>query len=119
MSGNSVQGHYAGDDTGSAMAGRILAAVRAVYGHDAAITPETLAPLDHFNSRGLAATQELATLLDPQADESMLDIGSGIGGPARWIARTNPGMPRRCTSGFQPVAVPVARSSEADFSGLL
>ena len=87
MTGDSVQDHYAGDDTGSSMAGRILAAVLAVHGRDVAITPETLAPLDHFNSRGLAATQELATLLDPQADESLLDIGSGIGGPARWIAR--------------------------------
>ena len=60
MAGNSIQDHYAGDDTGSAMASRILGAVRAVYGSDAAITPETLAPLDHFNARGVAATQELA-----------------------------------------------------------
>lgn len=86
MSDNSIQDHYAGDDTGSAMASRILAAVRAVSGRDAAITPETLAPLDHFNARGLAATQELVALLEPQAGESLLDIGSGIGGPARWIA---------------------------------
>src|SRR5215510_4401229 len=86
MSAHSVQDHYAGDDTGRSMASRILAAVRAVYGSDVAITPETLAPLDHFNSRGLAATQQLVVLLDPQAGESLLDIGSGIGGPARWIA---------------------------------
>ena len=86
MSANSVQDHYAGDNTGSSMASRILAAVRAVYGSDVAITPETLAPLDHFNSRGLAATQKLAALLDPHEGESLLDIGSGIGGPARWIA---------------------------------
>jgi sarcosine/dimethylglycine N-methyltransferase len=86
MSDNSVQDHYAGDDTGSSMASRILAAVRSVYGSDAAITPEALAPLDHFNGRGLAATQELVALLDPQAGDSLLDIGSGIGGPARWIA---------------------------------
>lgn len=86
MASNRVQDHYAGDDPGSDMARRILAAVRAVYGRDAAITPETLAPLDHFNARGVAATQELVALLDPQAGESLLDIGSGIGGPARWIA---------------------------------
>ena len=86
MSGNSVQDHYAGGDSGSDMASRILTAVRAVYGQDVAITPETLAPLDHFNGRGLAGTQALVALLDPQAGESLLDIGSGIGGPARWIA---------------------------------
>ena len=86
MSGENVQDHYAGDDTGSGMASRILAAVRSVHGSDAAITPETLAPLDHFNGRGVAATQELVALLEPQVGESLLDIGSGIGGPARWIA---------------------------------
>jgi SAM-dependent methyltransferase len=68
------------------MASRILAAVHAAHGREAAITPETLAPLDHFNARGLAATQELVALLEPHACESLLDIGSGIGGPARWIA---------------------------------
>src|SRR5215510_14800566 len=86
MSAHSVQDHYAGDDTGRSMASRIQAAVRAVCGSDVTITPETLAPLDHFNGRGLAGTQALVALLGPQAGESLLDIGSGIGGPARWIA---------------------------------
>jgi sarcosine/dimethylglycine N-methyltransferase len=86
MSGNRVQDHDAGDDTGSAVATRILAAVRAVDGRDAAITPETLAALDHFNARGVAATQALVACLAPRAGESLLDIGSGIGGPARWSA---------------------------------
>jgi len=86
MSGQSVQNHYSGDETGKDMAARILAALRSVNGSDAAVTPEALAPLDHFNARGVAATQELVALLEPQAGESLLDIGSGIGGPARWIA---------------------------------
>jgi len=68
------------------MAARILAALRSVNGSDAAVTPEALEPLDHFNARGVAATQELVALLEPQAGEAILDIGSGIGGPARWIA---------------------------------
>jgi SAM-dependent methyltransferase len=51
-----------------------------------AITPETLAPLDHFHGRGVLATQALIALLAPLAGEAILDIGSGIGGPARWIA---------------------------------
>ena len=86
MSGRNVQDHYSGEDTGSGMAARILAALRSVNGNDAAVTPEALEPLDHFNARGVAATQELVALLEPQAGETILDIGSGIGGPARWIA---------------------------------
>jgi sarcosine/dimethylglycine N-methyltransferase len=86
MSGQNVQDHYSGEDTGSGMAARILAALRSVNGSNAAVTPEALAPLDHFNARGVAATQELVALLEPQTGETILDIGSGIGGPARWIA---------------------------------
>ena len=108
MSAHSVQDHYAGDDTGSSMASRILAAVRAVYGSDVAITPETLAPLDHFNARGLAATQELVALLEPQAGESLLDIGSGIGGPARWIA-----MQYGCTVTGVDVTAPFCEAARA------
>ena len=86
MSGQNVQDHYSGDDTGGGMAARILAALRSINGSDAAVTPEALEPLDHFNARGVAATQELVAQLAPKIGEAILDIGSGIGGPARWIA---------------------------------
>lgn len=65
---------------------RIVAALRAASGPDAPVTPETLAPLDHFHGRGVLATRELVALLQPGPGEHVLDIGSGIGGPARWIA---------------------------------
>jgi SAM-dependent methyltransferase len=68
------------------IAERVLAALREAKGADAPVTPETLAPLDQFHGRGVVATKELVALLKPQADERLLDIGSGIGGPARWIA---------------------------------
>jgi SAM-dependent methyltransferase len=77
-----VARHY-----GSAgIAERILAALRDAQGPDAAVTVDALAPADHFHGGGLAATQELIAILRPQAGERLLDIGSGIGGPARWIA---------------------------------
>ena len=81
-----VQDHYASAGSGAAIAARIIAALRAHAGADVAITPETLAPLDHFHGRGVLATQVLVALLEPRAGETILDIGSGIGGPARWIA---------------------------------
>jgi sarcosine/dimethylglycine N-methyltransferase len=86
MSGRRVQDHYARSGSGATMAARIIAAVRAHAGADVAITPETLAPVDHLHGRGALATEELVALLEPQSGEMILDIGSGLGGPARWIA---------------------------------
>jgi SAM-dependent methyltransferase len=68
------------------IADRVLAAMRAARGAEAPVTVDNLAPLDQFHGRGPLATQELVALLKPQAGERLLDIGSGIGGPARWIA---------------------------------
>jgi sarcosine/dimethylglycine N-methyltransferase len=68
------------------IAERILAALRTVQGADAPVTVDALSVLDHFHGRGIVATQELVALLKPEPGEKILDIGSGIGGPARWFA---------------------------------
>lgn len=52
------------------------------------LAPQQLAALDQFHTRGLAATAELAVLTGIAADMSVLDVGSGIGGPARFLAAT-------------------------------
>jgi ubiquinone/menaquinone biosynthesis C-methylase UbiE len=49
-------------------------------------TMESLAPLDQFHGRGLEATEEVAGMLPVAAADHLLDVGSGIGGPARYIA---------------------------------
>jgi ubiquinone/menaquinone biosynthesis C-methylase UbiE len=49
-------------------------------------TSEELAPYDQFHGRGLEATQEVAGLMQAGATDHILDIGSGIGGPARYFA---------------------------------
>jgi sarcosine/dimethylglycine N-methyltransferase len=77
-----VEKHYAS----GRITARILAALRNVNGPNVPITPETLAPIDHFHGKGVVATEELAALLQPKASDHVLDIGCGIGGPARWIA---------------------------------
>jgi SAM-dependent methyltransferase len=48
-----------------------------------------LAGLDQFHTRGLAATADLAKLAGITADMSVLDVGSGVGGPARALAASN------------------------------
>jgi len=47
---------------------------------------QELAPLDHFHSRGMAATEDLSKVLEISPDSKLLDIGSGLGGPARYFA---------------------------------
>ncbi|HEX4009360.1 MAG TPA: class I SAM-dependent methyltransferase [Solirubrobacteraceae bacterium] len=45
-----------------------------------------LAPVDEFHLRGLVATRELAEALGPRPGAAVLDVGSGLGGPARLLA---------------------------------
>jgi len=47
---------------------------------------EALAPYDQFHGRGLEATVEAAGLIEADPADHLLDIGSGIGGPARYFA---------------------------------
>jgi ubiquinone/menaquinone biosynthesis C-methylase UbiE len=49
-------------------------------------TVETLAPYDQFHGRGLEATLEMAALMPAGPGIHVLDIGSDIGGPARYFA---------------------------------
>ncbi|CAN0511074.1 unnamed protein product, partial [Discosporangium mesarthrocarpum] len=47
---------------------------------------QTLAPYDQFHGRGLEATEQIAADLNVAASDHLLDVGSGIGGPARFMA---------------------------------
>jgi ubiquinone/menaquinone biosynthesis C-methylase UbiE len=77
-----VSGHYT--------SGHLLERLRAALVADGADpdhpTIAALAPYDHFHGRGIEATEELASALEMRAADHILDIGSGIGGPARYIA---------------------------------
>jgi ubiquinone/menaquinone biosynthesis C-methylase UbiE len=80
--GTEISAHYARGD----LLGRLRAALLADGVDPDHPTMEALAPYDHFHGRGLEATEELAAMLEVSASDHVLDIGSGIGGPARYIA---------------------------------
>ena len=65
-------------------AGAILSAL----GDPATLTIEDLAPADEFHLGGAAATSAIIDALKVNASDRVLDIGSGLGGPARRIAAT-------------------------------
>jgi SAM-dependent methyltransferase len=49
-------------------------------------TIEALAPYDQFHGRGLEATEDMAALVVVRPTDHLLDVGSGLGGPARWLS---------------------------------
>ena len=79
---NDVSRHYARGD----LLSRLNAALVADGADPRQPTAAALAPYDHFHGRGLEATVELADLMPARAGDHVLDIGSGIGGPGRYIA---------------------------------
>ena len=58
-------------------------------GHDPQkLTPEILATVEHLHSGGLATTREQAKRIALTEESRVLDVGCGIGGPARHLARS-------------------------------
>ena len=67
---------------------RIEAALRESGKDPAHPTVDDLAGVDEFHARGRQATVELADWLPASVPTEVLDIGSGLGGPARFFAAT-------------------------------
>ena len=77
-----VGAHYRRDGLTEA----ILDALRAAGKDLDSLTAEELAPVDQFHTRGRAATLDLARLAGVTAGTRVLDVGGGLGGPARTLA---------------------------------
>jgi sarcosine/dimethylglycine N-methyltransferase len=77
-----VRNHY----RATGLTERLKTALTVLGPEDQQLTPQQLGALDQFHTRGLAATAELATLAGITAGMLVLDVGSGVGGPARFLA---------------------------------
>ena len=78
-----VEDHY----TRSSLGDTILSALREAGKDLEHLTPDDLAPVDEFHSGQRNATVRLAQLARVSGAEDVLDVGCGIGGPSRFLAK--------------------------------
>lgn len=78
-----IKTHYGRSD----LAEVILAALEQAGADIQRLSLEELAPIDEFHIRGRAATLELAQATGLRSTKRVLDIGSGIGGTSRYLAK--------------------------------
>jgi ubiquinone/menaquinone biosynthesis C-methylase UbiE len=78
-----VEDHY----TRSSLGDTILSALREAGKDLEHLTPDDLAPVDEFHSGQRNATVRLAQLAGVSGAEDVLDVGCGIGGPSRFLAK--------------------------------
>lgn len=81
---STITAHYGEAGIGE----RILEALAAEGIDIDTLTPEILVPVDQFHTRGVVATKTQISLSPPTADMHVLDLGCGVGGPARFLAAT-------------------------------
>lgn len=70
----------------SKLSAKILTALQEAGKNIDSLTTNDLSSFDQFHGGGLAGTRELASLAELQDGMRVLDVGSGVGGPARTLA---------------------------------
>jgi SAM-dependent methyltransferase len=83
MASDAALTYYDGPD----LVPTVLEALRAAGRSVDRLDPDDLAALDEFHALGRPATLALADLASVQPGERVLDVGAGIGGPSRVLAR--------------------------------
>jgi SAM-dependent methyltransferase len=83
MTDNAIADYYGRGDVYASIVSALAKMSKSLDG----LTVEDLAPVDHFHPRGLPATVELADRFPIRAGQHIVDIGCGLGGPARYMAK--------------------------------
>jgi SAM-dependent methyltransferase len=79
-----VRAHYGA----TGLIDRLQSALATIALENQTLSVAQLAPLDQFHTRGILATAELAAAAGLDPSTRVLDLGCGIGGPARYLAAT-------------------------------
>lgn len=79
-----VRDHYSVEH----LTAKLKSALVAIAPEEEKLTVTQLAPFDQFHTRGILATTELGEAAGLTSSTRVLDIGCGIGGPARYLAAT-------------------------------
>lgn len=80
-----VRAHY----RATGLTDRLKTALSGFGPEEKTLHARELAAIDQFHTRGMAATVELAALAGIAGGMSVLDVGAGVGGPARVLAATH------------------------------
>ena len=83
---NSVRQHYEKNEADASLASKVTRILDSLP--EGSVDSSQLAGLDQFHVMGLEATKQLAQMAGIESGAAVLDAGSGLGGPSRYLAST-------------------------------
>jgi len=81
-----IRQHYEKNEAGASLVSKVTKTLDSLP--DGSVDSSQLAGLDQFHVMGLAATEQLARIAGIERGAAILDAGSGLGGPSRYLAGT-------------------------------
>jgi sarcosine/dimethylglycine N-methyltransferase len=83
---NSVRQHYEKNEADASLVSKVTRMLDSLP--EGSVDSSQLAGLDQFHVMGLEATKQLAQMAGIESGAAVLDAGSGLGGPSRYLAST-------------------------------
>jgi sarcosine/dimethylglycine N-methyltransferase len=81
-----IRQHYEKNEAGTSLVSKVTTILDSLP--DGSVNSLQLAGLDQFHVMGLEATEQLAQIAGIERGATILDAGSGLGGPSRYLAST-------------------------------